>query len=99
MHHGGRLLIVLTALALALVAPVHAAPRTGSPATAGERVNINTADVTLLMTLQGIGRRVAEKIVEYRTANGPFRRPEEIRRVDGVGAGLGERNRARIVVE
>lgn len=99
MHHGGRLLIVLTWLGLALVAPVHAAPRSGSAATAAERVNINTADVTALMTLQGIGRRVAEKIVEYRTANGPFRRPEEIRRVEGVGAGLWERNRARIVVE
>lgn len=68
-------------------------------AAAPARVNINTADVNTLMTLDGVGRRVAERIVEYRQAHGPFKKPEEIRRVEGIGAGLWERNRARIVVE
>lgn len=68
-------------------------------ASAPARVNINTADVNTLMTLDGVGRRVAERIVEYRQAHGPFKRPEEIRRVEGIGAGLWERNRGRIVVE
>jgi competence protein ComEA len=68
-----------------------------APAAPG-RVNINTADVKTLMTLEGVGRRVAERIVEYRQAHGPFKRPEEIRRVEGIGAGLWEKNRARIVV-
>jgi competence protein ComEA len=99
MHHGGRLLVLLAGLGLALAAPAHAAPPRESPAAAGERVNINTADVPQLMTLRGIGRHVAEKIVEYRKAHGPFRKPEEIRRVEGVGAGLWERNRARIATE
>lgn len=62
-------------------------------------VNINTATVKELMTLNGIGRKVAEKIVEYRDAHGPFKKPEEIRRVDGVGAGLWEKNRDRIVIK
>jgi competence protein ComEA len=66
---------------------------------APDRVNINTADVKTLMTLDGVGRRVAERIVEYRQTHGPFKKPEEIRRVEGIGAGLWERNRARIVVE
>src|SRR5437660_12628388 len=48
-------------------------------------VNINTADVKELMTLDGIGHKVAEKIVQYRDAHGDFKKPEEIRKVDGVG--------------
>jgi competence protein ComEA len=65
----------------------------------GEKVNINTAGVKELMTLAGVGRSVAEKIVQYREAHGPFQKPEELRRVQGVGAGLWERNRERIVVK
>ncbi|MGH7323678.1 MAG: ComEA family DNA-binding protein [Candidatus Rokuibacteriota bacterium] len=62
-------------------------------------VNINTAGVPELMTLSGVGRTVAEKIVQYREAHGPFKKPEEVRRVRGIGAGLWERNRERIVVK
>lgn len=66
---------------------------------AGDKVNINTADVKALMSLDGVGRKLAEKIVEYRTAHGPFKKPEEVRRVEGLGAGLWERNRDRIVIK
>jgi competence protein ComEA len=68
-------------------------------AAAGGPVNINTADVKQLMTLEGVGQKVAEKIVEYRTEHGPFRKPEEIRKVQGIGGGLWEKNRERIVVK
>src|SRR5919204_1248837 len=47
---------------------------------AGDKVNINTADVKALMSLDGVGRKLAEKIVEYRTAHGPFKKPEEVRK-------------------
>ncbi len=67
--------------------------------TTGGTININTADVKELMRLEGVGRRVAEKIVEYREHHGLFQKPEEIRRVEGIGSGLWERNRARIVVK
>ena len=62
------------------------------------KFNINTADVKELMKLEGVGRRVAEKIVEYREAHGPFRKPDELRKVEGVGDSLWERNRTRIVI-
>ena len=62
-------------------------------------ININTADVKSLMTLDGVGRKVAEKIVEYRQAHGPFKKPDDVRKVDGIGGGLWERNRERIVVK
>jgi competence protein ComEA len=64
-----------------------------------EKVNINQASVKELMTLEGVGKKLAEKIVEYRGAHGPFRRAEDLRKVDGVGAALWEKNRARIVVK
>ena len=70
-----------------------------APETTGDTVNINTAGVTDLMRLEGVGRKVAEKIVEYREHHGLFSKPEEIRRVEGIGSGLWERNRTRIVVK
>ena len=71
---------------------------TAAVATTGA-VNINTAGVKELMTLDGIGHKVAEKIVEYRTANGPFKKADEIRKIQGIGSGLWEKNRDRIVVK
>jgi competence protein ComEA len=94
-------LVVLIAV-LGFAANVAAADRKNEPAVAAAvdaPVNINTAGVKQLMTLEGIGQKVAERIVEYRTAHGPFKKPDEIRKVQGVGASLWERNRERIVVK
>jgi competence ComEA-like helix-hairpin-helix protein len=62
------------------------------------RVNINSADVKALMTLSGMGRKVAQRIVAHREAHGPFKKPEDIRKVDGVTETMWEQNRARIAV-
>ncbi len=78
-------------------APPRAAERTR--AAAHDKVNINAADVKTLMTLTGVGRKVAEKIVEYRDRRGPFKNAEQIRKVEGVGTGVWEKNRERIVVK
>lgn len=64
-----------------------------------EKININTASVKELQKLDGIGRGVAQRIVEYREANGPFKRSEDLRKVEGVGPTTFERNRERIVVK
>lgn len=81
-------------------ATAKAAPATkDSSETGTAAININTAGVTELMKLDGVGKKVAEKILEYRDAHGPFKKPAEIRRVQGVGAGLWEKNRERIVVK
>ena len=105
MIRRSALVIVLLIAAVSVVSwPAEAAPP-GRPEpadaaeTTGGTININTADVKELMRLEGVGRRVAEKIVEYREHHGPFQKPEEIRRVEGIGSGLWERNRARIVVK
>jgi competence ComEA-like helix-hairpin-helix protein len=63
------------------------------------KVNINTAGVKELATLDGIRPKVAERIVAYREAHGPFKKPEDLRKVDGVGKAVFERNRERVVTK
>ncbi len=54
----------------------------------GKGVNINAADAALLETLPGIGPSIANRIVAYREANGPFPHPACITEVAGVGEKL-----------
>ena len=51
----------------------------------GEKVNINTASKRVLMTLDGIGAKMAERIIEYRTKNGRFETIEDIMKISGIG--------------
>lgn len=51
-------------------------------------LNINTASAAELDGLEGIGPSIAERIVEYRTANGPFQSVEELQQVKGIGPAL-----------
>ena len=49
-------------------------------------VMINTADVQVLERLPGVGPRLAARIVEERSVNGPFEGPEDLAtRVSGIG--------------
>jgi competence protein ComEA len=66
-------------VALAL-APVHA-----QTTAAKARVNINTASASELETLPRIGPKVAQRIVDFRTKNGNFKKVEEIMKVQGIG--------------
>lgn len=91
---------MMVAALLTLASPLTAAPPAAERKVAAtDKVNINTAEAAELMTLDGIGPKVAEKILEYRRLHGPFQRPEDLRKVQGVGRGLFERNRERIVVK
>lgn len=95
----GLVLVVSLIVSPSLAAEVRPGETVSATVPLGEKVNINTASVKDLMRLDGVGRRVAEKIVQYREAHGPFKKPEEIRRVEGIGGGLWEKNRVRIVVK
>ncbi len=53
-------------------------------AASASRININTASVKELEKLPGIGKGLAERIVEHREKNGPFRRPEHLIMVRGI---------------
>lgn len=68
---------------------VSRASKTSSPEqgknVSGEMVNINTADVEELKKLKGIGPAMAQRIIDYREANGSFQAPEDIMQVKGIG--------------
>ena len=72
--------------------------RTESAESFGQPVNINTADAEQLQTLNGIGQKLAERIIEYRTNHGPFQTIEEIQNVSGIGSGIFEQIQANITV-
>lgn len=65
-----------------------AAGGSGSGSGPGDRVlvNLNTADLTELDALPGVGPVTARKIVEWRTENGSFSAVDELLEVDGIGA-------------
>ena len=48
-------------------------------------VNINTASKKELDALPGIGETLAQRIIDYRSANGPFSTVDELTKVKGIG--------------
>ncbi len=57
----------------------------GSGETTGAPININTATAAELEALPRVGPTMAQRIIEYREANGPFATIEEIQNVPGIG--------------
>lgn len=61
-------------------------------------VNINTATVTELTTVSGIGESRAQAIVDYREKNGRFDSIDEIKKVDGIKDGLFSKIKDKITI-
>ena len=64
-----------------------------------QKVNVNTATLEELITLEGIGQAVAERILAFREKNGPFQKPEDLMMVKGIGQKMFDRNKDRIIVK
>ena len=75
---------------LSLASPAFAittqqAAAAASAAASKPAINLNAATVEQLETLPGIGRKTAERIIEYRTKSGGFKRIEDLMNVKGIG--------------
>jgi len=62
------------------------------------KIDLNTADETLLCTLPGIGESRARSIIAYRQEQGPFRSPEDVMKVSGIKEAAYEKIREYIMV-
>ncbi|MDO8845697.1 MAG: ComEA family DNA-binding protein [Methylicorpusculum sp.] len=64
-----------------------------------EPVNINTADAeTIANSLNGIGIKKAEAIIEHRTKEGDFKSVDDLAKVKGIGEKTVEKNKADIIL-
>ena len=62
-------------------------------------VNVNTADAeTISESLEGVGLSKARAIVEYRQKHGPFKTPNDLSLVKGIGERTVDLNRGNILV-
>jgi competence protein ComEA len=81
---------VAAALLAALV--LTTGPAFAAPSAPSAKVNLNSASVSQLEALPGIGPALAARIVEHRQKNGAFKSVEDVMAVKGIG----EKNFARI---
>ncbi|MBA3531940.1 MAG: helix-hairpin-helix domain-containing protein [Ardenticatenales bacterium] len=79
------------------LSPASASGSAGAPAS-GTLVYLNSADATTLETLPGVGPALAARIIEYRSANGPFTSVEQLSEVKGIGDRLLEKIREQVVL-
>lgn len=84
-------------ISIALIGLVMAIYLTPAVADTG-KVNINTAAKEELMTLKGVGDKIADRIIEDRTAH-PFEAPEDIMKVKGIGEKVFDDNKDKIIVK
>jgi competence protein ComEA len=69
-------------------APEPASGDSAAPSAKSALIDLNTASAADLDTLAGIGQSLAQRIVEYRTTNGPFQSVEDLQKVKGIGPAL-----------
>ena len=62
------------------------------------KVSLNKATLDELMTLDGIGEKKAQAIIDYRNKNNGFKTIEEILEVDGIGSTTYEKIKDRLAL-
>ncbi|HSS49096.1 MAG TPA: helix-hairpin-helix domain-containing protein [Thermoanaerobaculia bacterium] len=86
MKHVYRTVAGLAIALLCIPAAVQAqAAKPEAPKEVTKKVNINSADSSQLSMLPRVGPSVADRIVDYRKDNGPFKKPEDLMLVQGIG--------------
>ena len=63
----------------------------------GEYVDLNTAGLSALMSLPGIGEKRAAAIVQFRELNGLIESVDDLLEIDGIGQGTVDNIRPFVV--
>uniref|UniRef100_A0A7C4M0I4 ComEA family DNA-binding protein n=1 Tax=candidate division CPR3 bacterium TaxID=2268181 RepID=A0A7C4M0I4_UNCC3 len=63
------------------------------------KINLNTASLSELDILPGVGPAIAQRIIDWREVNGGFEVIEDIKKVKGIGDAMYEKIKEFIVVE
>lgn len=102
-HIRNHKMVALVALVLALCGFVVADARAAESKPAGtpgaaQPVDLNRAGIDELATVPGIGKALAQRIVDFREQNGPFARVEDLLKVKGIGEKSFEKMRPYVTV-
>jgi competence protein ComEA len=69
-----------------------------SASSTSPKININTASLEELQTLPRIGPAIAQRIIDYRKEHGPFKRVEDLLKIQGIGERVFEQIKDRVTV-
>ena len=70
----------------------------GNSTNSSGKININSADSITLQQLNGVGPSTAQKIIDYRSSNGKFKKIEDIKNISGIGEKTFEKLKNHITV-
>ena len=84
---------------LPAIAPVKSERQPTPTKTPLGKINLNTATIAELDVLPGIGPSIAQRIVDYRTQNGAFKKTEDLKKVRGIGDALYDQVKDLVVVQ
>lgn len=85
---------------ISVVSPATASGSSDSKSTSdSSKVNLNTAGVSELMTISGVGEKRADDIIAYRDSNGGFSSIDDLKNVSGIGAKTLENIRPHVTID
>ena len=86
--------------------PVPLPPASGSRSSAATptkaplgKININTATLAELDLLPGIGPSIGQRIIDYRTQNGDFKKIDDLKKVRGIGDAMFDQIKDSVTVQ
>jgi competence ComEA-like helix-hairpin-helix protein len=63
------------------------------------KIELNEADKDALMSIPGIGEKLAQRVLSYRAQQGGFKEAEELKKIKGIGENKFEKIQDMVYVE